>query len=127
MAVAPLPTKLCATCGRSFEWRKSWRNTWDEVRYCSKRCRGERPGRLDEQLENAIVSLLEDRSATSTMCPSEAARKVGGAEWRPLMERTRRAGRRLAAAGRLEVLQGGRVIDAATARGPIRYRLRRVI
>lgn len=34
-----LPTKLCATCGLSFTWRKKWARDWDEVRYCSERCR----------------------------------------------------------------------------------------
>lgn len=124
MAVTSHPTKLCATCGRRFEWRKAWRNTCDGVRYCSKRCRGERPGHLDRRLEAAIVSLLDGRGATSTICPSKAAREV---EWRPLMERTRRAGRRMVADGRLEVLQRGRVVDATTARGPIRYRPRHLI
>jgi hypothetical protein len=41
------------------------------------------------------------------------------------MERTRAAARRLAAAGRLDVTQGGRMVDAARARGPIRLRRRR--
>ncbi len=39
---ADLPTKTCATCGRPFAWRKKWARVWDEVRYCSDRCRGER-------------------------------------------------------------------------------------
>ncbi|MEJ2310384.1 MAG: DUF2256 domain-containing protein [Gammaproteobacteria bacterium] len=34
-----LPTKSCATCGRSFAWRKRWRSNWEQVRYCSERCR----------------------------------------------------------------------------------------
>lgn len=37
-----LPTKICATCGRPFVWRKKWERTWDEVRYCSDRCRNHR-------------------------------------------------------------------------------------
>jgi hypothetical protein len=37
-----LPTKTCATCGRPFTWRKKWAKMWDEVRYCSDRCRGNR-------------------------------------------------------------------------------------
>jgi hypothetical protein len=37
-----LPTKTCATCGRPFTWRKKWARVWDEVRYCSDRCRGAR-------------------------------------------------------------------------------------
>ncbi|MCI5041399.1 MAG: DUF2256 domain-containing protein [Donghicola eburneus] len=38
-----LPSKVCVTCGRPFSWRKKWAKVWDEVRYCSDRCRSERP------------------------------------------------------------------------------------
>lgn len=34
-----LPTKICASCGRPFAWRKKWERTWDEVRFCSDACR----------------------------------------------------------------------------------------
>ena len=34
-----LPTKTCATCGRPFTWRKKWEKVWQDVRYCSDRCR----------------------------------------------------------------------------------------
>jgi hypothetical protein len=34
-----LPTKVCAQCGRLFAWRKKWARDWDNVRYCSQRCR----------------------------------------------------------------------------------------
>ncbi|HAN16515.1 MAG: DUF2256 domain-containing protein [Proteobacteria bacterium] len=37
-----LPTKVCLTCGLPFEWRKKWLTVWDEVRYCSERCRRNR-------------------------------------------------------------------------------------
>ena len=36
-----LPEKTCAQCGRPFAWRKKWARVWDEVRYCSDRCRAE--------------------------------------------------------------------------------------
>ncbi|WP_372973847.1 DUF2256 domain-containing protein [Muriicola sp.] len=36
-----LPTKTCKYCGRPFSWRKKWEKNWDEVRYCSERCRRE--------------------------------------------------------------------------------------
>lgn len=36
-----LPQKVCAQCGRPFAWRKKWERVWDEVRYCSDRCRSE--------------------------------------------------------------------------------------
>ena len=34
-----LPEKNCATCGLPFRWRKKWERCWDEVKYCSDRCR----------------------------------------------------------------------------------------
>jgi hypothetical protein len=34
-----LPSKACVTCGRPFAWRKKWARVWDEVKYCSDRCR----------------------------------------------------------------------------------------
>ncbi|WP_338068157.1 DUF2256 domain-containing protein [Nioella ostreopsis] len=37
-----LPTKTCASCGRPFAWRRKWAKVWDEVRYCSDRCRREK-------------------------------------------------------------------------------------
>lgn len=38
---ADLPTKICVQCGKPFAWRKKWERVWDEVRYCSDRCRAE--------------------------------------------------------------------------------------
>jgi len=37
-----LPTKTCPVCQRPFAWRKKWVRVWDEVRYCSERCRRRR-------------------------------------------------------------------------------------
>ncbi|MGB2106903.1 MAG: DUF2256 domain-containing protein [Candidatus Puniceispirillum sp.] len=39
---ANLPKKICATCGLPFSWRKKWARDWEQVRYCSKRCAGDR-------------------------------------------------------------------------------------
>ncbi|RJF73004.1 DUF2256 domain-containing protein [Deinococcus cavernae] len=33
------PTKICPVCGLSFTWRKKWARDWENVRYCSERCR----------------------------------------------------------------------------------------
>ncbi len=37
-----LPQKVCQSCGRPFTWRKKWEKVWEEVKYCSDRCRGNR-------------------------------------------------------------------------------------
>ncbi len=34
-----LPEKKCITCGRPFTWRKKWEKVWEEVKYCSEKCR----------------------------------------------------------------------------------------
>ncbi|MGR3809236.1 DUF2256 domain-containing protein [Jiulongibacter sp. NS-SX5] len=39
---AHLPSKICPVCHRPFTWRKKWEKNWDEVKYCSKRCSGQR-------------------------------------------------------------------------------------
>ncbi|RLS62936.1 MAG: DUF2256 domain-containing protein [Planctomycetota bacterium] len=39
-----LPQKICASCGRPFTWRKKWERDWDQVKYCSDRCRTSKRG-----------------------------------------------------------------------------------
>ncbi len=36
---ASLPSKLCAACGLTMTWRRSWARNWEGVKYCSERCR----------------------------------------------------------------------------------------
>lgn len=85
--------------------------------------KGQAPGDgIGRQLEATILDLLAARAATSTICPSDAARAVGDENWRGLMEPARRAARRLVEAGEVEITQGGSVVDPATAKGPIRIR-----
>jgi hypothetical protein len=77
-------------------------------------------------LEAAIRHLLAVRDAKragATICPSDAARLVGGDDWREWMDAAREAARRLVARGEIVVTQRGQVVDLASARGPIRLRL----
>ncbi len=34
-----LPSKICVICGRPFLWRKKWEKCWEDVKYCSEKCR----------------------------------------------------------------------------------------
>jgi hypothetical protein len=115
-------SKSCARCGREITWRKKWARDWESVRWCSDGCRRAGVTSQDEQLENAVLALLEQRPRGATICPSEVARQLGGDAWRDLMEPTRSAARRLVARGAVCVLQGGRVVDPSTAKGPVRIR-----
>ena len=114
--------KTCASCGRRIEWRAKWANNWDSVKYCSAACRSHGVNTTDLQLESTIVSLLHKSARDATICPSDAARAIGGEEWRDLMEPARRAARRLVARGELQITQGGVVVDPSTAKGAIRLR-----
>jgi hypothetical protein len=80
---------------------------------------------VDARLERVIDSLLDDRRPGASICPSEAARAVDPEGWRELMPAARAAAGRLASTGTVEVTQGGRVVDVAVARGPVRVRRRR--
>lgn len=39
---AELPTKTCASCGFPFVWRRKWAKNWNDVKFCSDRCRHSR-------------------------------------------------------------------------------------
>ena len=73
----------------------------------------------------AILDLLAERELGKTICPSEAARALGGDDgFREFMPVVRAAAADLVTAGEIDVTQGGEVVDLATARGPIRLRRR---
>jgi hypothetical protein len=121
-------SKICATCGRPFSWRKKWERNWDEIRYCSSACRGKKKRHAHGDLAELLMQMAQERFP-KTLCPSEVARRYEqGREnqseesWRQWMEPLRSAARLLVAAGRLEVLQKNQVVDAGSARGPIRIR-----
>ncbi|MCR9300371.1 DUF2256 domain-containing protein [Vibrio fluvialis] len=40
-----LSHKICIVCERSFSWRKKWAQCWDDVKYCSQRCRRNKPAK----------------------------------------------------------------------------------
>jgi hypothetical protein len=126
--ITPHKDKTCKTCGHIFRWRKQWAQDWDIIKYCSDACRGHHPGASDTALEAAIFSLLAERGPDKSVCPSEAAKLVGGEEtrhnWEDLMEPARSAARRLVATGKIVITQHGAVVDPGTAKGPMRLRLR---
>ncbi len=74
-----------------------------------------------QEIERTLLRLVDERGEGKTICPSEVARAIAGDEaFRPLMEPVREVAARLADAGRISVLQGGRPVDVRHARGPVR-------
>lgn len=68
------------------------------------------------QIEACILEILRSRAAGATCCPSEAARRLRPAAWRPLMEAARDAARRLAGRGLIQITQRGQVGGPGAAR-----------
>ena len=73
-----------------------------------------------ERLAATIRVLLRHRDAGNTICPSEAARVVGGDQWRDLMPITRDVAGELVRTGEVTVLQKGEPVDIDAVSGPIR-------
>jgi hypothetical protein len=71
-------------------------------------------------IERAIRTLLRERDAGKSICPSEVARALAPGDWRPLMGPVRETAARLAARGEVVVTQKGAPVDALAVRGPIR-------
>jgi hypothetical protein len=111
--VDPYP---CRACGRPIA-RRGPRG--EELVYCSRRCRERRISPLDERLEALILAFLEAGVDPPGLCPSTVARAARADRWQDLVEPVRRAGRRLASRGLVRFVQGGRVVDPGTARGPV--------
>jgi hypothetical protein len=72
------------------------------------------------RLAAAMRTLLRKRPATSTICPSDAARVVGGEHWRGRMALSREVAFGLADGGVLEVRQHGQPVDGRSAKGALR-------
>lgn len=75
----------------------------------------------DEEIRAAIVRLLAARQPDATLCPSEVARALAPAGWRPWMPQVRAVALSMAREGVLEIRQGGRRMPPdEPLRGPIR-------
>ncbi len=79
-----------------------------------------------KRLRAAMRALLRARPVTSSICPSDAARIVGGPRWRTLLPQARVVARDTAHAGEVIITQRGQELDPANDwRGPIRIRFPR--
>lgn len=76
------------------------------------------------QAEEAIMALVAERGPLKSICPSEAARLVGGVSWHGELTLIRRVAVRLAAAGKIQILRKGKPVEDPTdVKGVIRLRL----
>jgi len=85
-------------------------------------------GLLGRRIRQAMLTLLDQRYGSTTICPSEAARRIAedfGCPWQELMRPVRYVASQLADSGHIEAFQNGHPVDIREARGPIKIRLRR--
>jgi hypothetical protein len=74
-------------------------------------------------LEDTILTMVTERGPDKTICPSEAARAIGGNQpdgWGPLMQPIRRIAVKLAREGRIVITRKGRIVDPDDFRGVYR-------
>jgi hypothetical protein len=116
----PPEPRTCRSCGRQITWRKKWERDWDQVRYCSGGCRTRGVSAADRRLEELLRTLVV--AAPRGVGDVDVARAADPDTWREQLEPVRRAARRLVAAGELELVQHGRVVDPSTAAGPVTIR-----
>ena len=63
-----LPEKICKTCQRPFSWRKKWEKNWEEVMYCSDKCRMNKikkikfKGKINNQTKKRNTDLRNKRN-----------------------------------------------------------------
>jgi len=67
-----------------------------------------------------ILKLVAERGPGKTICPSEAARAIGGAQWREAMPLIHAAAKALAEEGAVELRQGGEPCGTEGIVGPYR-------
>jgi hypothetical protein len=82
-------------------------------------------GSAATRLRAAILALARHRGPNSSICPSDAARAVGGEGWRDLTEQSRSIAVALALGGDVELTQRGTAVEPRRPlRGPIRIRIK---
>ncbi|TPX06749.1 uncharacterized protein E0L32_002245 [Thyridium curvatum] len=84
-------TPYCRTCGRAIGSRKADKSSSGgsnggaaaaAARYCSARCRSNKPGRLDREIEAAFVRFLEGKEELPPTTSIEATGETPGVEGR---------------------------------------------
>lgn len=113
-------SKICLSCGRSFEYRKKWQNNWDSVKYCSDSCKRNKNA---YDFKESILSLLRERGPGKTICPSEVLPAHQKTD-KLMMEHVRRSARLLVHEGVIDITQSGKTVHPDDFKGPIRLRLK---
>lgn len=77
----------------------------------------------EDRIEAAILSLLENRGAGKSICPSEAAREAFGEDWNGHMRHVRSAAVHMARQGQIVITRKGKPVDPENFKGVYRLAL----
>ncbi len=116
------PQKNCSSCGRSFTWRKSFAKNWEDVKYCSNACRNRKLSKIDKQIENSILELLEAETYPTPLSTDQIADFLDFGNETDLLESRIRAARRLERKSFVIITQDGKRVDSSTAKGHFQIR-----
>ena len=119
---ANFPQKNCSSCGRSFTWRKSFAKNWEDVKYCSNACRKRKLSKIDQQIENSILELLEAETYSNPLSTDQIADFLDFGNDKNLLESIKRAARRLEMKSFVIITQDGKRVDSSTAKGHFQIR-----
>lgn len=76
------------------------------------------------RIDAAILALLHGRRDDASICPSDAARVVGGKSWRAVMDDVRARAAKLSRRRQIRITRGGRTVVGHPTTGLLRYELR---
>lgn len=68
--------RVCRVCGDRITTLRRWSNAPGRFEFCSDVCRKRGLSVRDQEIEGAILRLLEERAAGVSICPSEVARAL---------------------------------------------------
>ena len=87
--------KICVSCGLSFSYRKKFSKNWDEIQYCSKKCRRNKLQKSDKVLEKFIIEFATGPHPLKVIQARTISRTYFGVHWKEFHQRVLAAIRRL--------------------------------
>ena len=77
---------------------------------------------MKDPIESCILDLLKRRGEEGSLCPSEVARRLWPANWRPHMDEVRQKAVEMAMSEVILITKGDRIVEPEEIKGAIRLR-----
>ena len=105
-----MKTKHCLSCGRPFSEQKRWEKNWDEVKYCSQKCR---TNKWDKKFKDLAQFILNNGHLNNHEIEENYFQKKN----KNSSEIVKSVCRRLHLSGEITILQKGKPISSTNFRG----------